>query len=220
MGRNNDDFKEQIYYHGSPKEFNPGDKILPPVVTGVLASADPQKVYASKDHYVAKFMAWEQNNANGNNFDSEKFPEGTKPPEHVYRVTPLDPTERLEPHSSLTHVPRPDLPWGYGRAQDVISRTGFRVLSRVQDPDKVDRLTRQIANKKEKEADARGVDTSASLRSGKIVYAYSDTKAFQQMRRDALMRRAAKKKANKDLIRATRKNRRLSGENPSQSDKP
>jgi hypothetical protein len=74
--------------------------------------------------------------------------------------------------------------------------------------------------KKAEEASARGVDTSASHRAGKIVYAYSDMNAFNQMLRDAAMRRAAEKKKNKDLVRATRKNRRLPEENPSQPDKP
>jgi len=218
MGASNDEFKGQVYYHGSPSTFNPGDEILPPAVTGAPATADPQKVYASKDHHVAKFMAWEQNNANGNNFDDEKFPEGTKPPEYVYRVTPLDPTERLEPHSSLNPIPRPDLPWGYGRARDVTSSTGFRVLSRVQDPDKVDRLTRQIANKKERELEDKGVNISASRAAGKIVDSYSSTKAFQQMMREAKIRRAAKKKANKDLVNAMRKSRKFKPGNISRAE--
>lgn len=215
MGANNEDFKGQIYYHGTPHVFNPGDELLPPATRDGDASADPKKVYASKDLYVAKFMAWEQNNHNGNNFDDEKFPEGTKPPEHVYRVVPIDPNEKLQPHSSLTHVPRPDLPWGSANARDVVSGTGFRVLSKVQDPDKVVRLMREIANRKEEDLRKKDIDVDRSRREGRVV---PPVKGMEEMMRGARMNRAKKKKENKDLVNAMRKSRRFSAGNVSKAE--
>ena len=215
MGANNDDFRGQIYYHGTPHVFNPGDELLPPATRGGSASADPTKVYASKDLYVAKFMAWEQNNYNGNNFDDEKFPEGTEPPEHVYRVTPIDPTEKLQPHSSLTHVPRPDLPWGSARARDVVSKVGFRVLSQVQNPDEVLSRMREIADKKARDLNRRLVDVGKSRREGKLA---PPPKGVDEMYRDAAVKRATKKKANKDLVNAMRKSRKFSAGNVSRAE--
>jgi hypothetical protein len=80
-------------FHGTPDELNPGDIILPASKVDKHASADPEKAYATESPYVAKFMAWEQNNHRGENFreDTDENP----PVENVYHVEPVTPNEML-----------------------------------------------------------------------------------------------------------------------------
>lgn len=138
-------FHESRLYHGTPEEFAPGDIIKPAEAVGKRASNDPSVAYASKDFSVAKFMAWEQNNFNGENFrkDSQTNP----PTENVYRVEPVDPAEQLGEHSSLSQAIRIDLPEGLGPARDVTSTTGFRVLSKVQNPNRLHILNNLISSR-------------------------------------------------------------------------
>jgi hypothetical protein len=120
-------------YHGTPEGFKPGDVILPASKVKKNPSADGDIAYASPDFGVAHFMAWEQNNHNGANFE-----EDATPPERVYRVEPADSSETLGIKANIMNpVFRPDLPSGYGTPREVTSKQGFRVVSEVQDPNAV-----------------------------------------------------------------------------------
>jgi hypothetical protein len=120
-------------YHGTPHGFNPGDVILPAKSIGKRASSRDDVAYASPDFGVAKFMAWEQNNHNGENFreDADENP----PSERVFRVAPVDNSEKLGFTDDVIHTMRPELPEGMGMGREVTSAKGFTVLSEVNDPD-------------------------------------------------------------------------------------
>lgn len=127
-------FHESHLYHGTPEEFAPGDIIKPASEVGKPASNRSDVAYATPDIYTAKFMAWEQNNFNGENFkeDSQTNP----PTENVYRVEPVDPTDTKRQIGVKQWVPHRLL--GAGTISDEItSPSGFRVLSRVQHPQEI-----------------------------------------------------------------------------------
>lgn len=119
----------EVLFHGTPEEFAPGDIVLPASKIGKSASANPDVAYATPSLYVAKFMAWEQNNHNGSNFGSGE----ERRPENVYRVEPVDPEEKLRRSPVLSDPTLPPKEDGYPReAPQVVSRAGFRVLSKLQ----------------------------------------------------------------------------------------
>lgn len=194
----NEEFKNSALYHGTPHVFKPGDEILPAKKIGKKGSAESNLAYASKDFPVAKFMAWEQNNFNGSNF----HPDAPEPPEHVYRVEPLDPSEKLGSHSSLMHVAQPDTETGYGKARDVTSRVGFRVLSKVQDPEKLNDMLRVKAGKTNKKFE----DAGGEVRGGKVSYdkRYADYLAERTRKIDT---REAQQKFLKNATKKSRKSR-------------
>lgn len=156
-------------FHGTPDELNPGDIILPANKVGKAASADPEKTYATDSPYVAKFMAWEQNNHRGTQHDEEK------PAENVYHVEPVDPEEELgfkpgivgDPTAEPVHrdaqgkvVPKPE-PYDphtvdvkeflgrlnlskTGEGNEYTSTSGYRVLSKMFDPERTIDLKRRL----------------------------------------------------------------------------
>jgi hypothetical protein len=163
MSRNNEHFgdaasnarDEEVLFHGSPEEFNPGDTILPASKIGKEASANPDVAYATPSLHVAKFMAWEQNNYNGANFEDNN----EEPPENVYRVAPVNPEEKMVRKGVLMDPTIPRDEKGYLRqSPEVRSSAGFKVLSKMQDPGRTIELKRRLVQIDE---DKKGYDRRA-----------------------------------------------------------
>jgi len=126
-------FHESHLYHGTPEEFSPGDIIKPAEQVGKRASNDASLAYATPDIHTANFMSWEQNNFNGENWrdDVEKNP----PRRNVYRVEPVDPSDLTRKNGVMSTAIRLN---GAGTVSDeVMSPSGFRVLSKVQYPEEI-----------------------------------------------------------------------------------
>jgi hypothetical protein len=158
MGRNNPDFKAELakhtdgtprLYHGTDAEFNPGDVILPANKINKMPSNRGDVAYATPDLHTAKLMAWEQNNHNCKNFD-KNYGEHNPPPEHVYEVEPVNPKENLVTEPDVLS-PIPNWQGQYGghkSSPEVLSKEGFRVLSKVQHAREIRNAMSQIATDK------------------------------------------------------------------------
>jgi hypothetical protein len=140
-------FHESHLYHGTPEEFAPGDVILPANQVGKPPSNRGDVAYATPDIHTGNFMAWEQNNHNGENFKDDS--EGSAPKTNLYRVEPVDPSSTTRKRGVLSHSRRL---FGAGRESDeVTSPKGFRVLSKVNDPaaiiSKIQKINEEDPNK-------------------------------------------------------------------------
>ena len=135
-------------YHGSPHEFSPGDIILPASKVGKEPSSY-DVAYATPDLNIAHFMAWEQNNHNGNNFNDVNYGEDNPPPEHVYEVEPVDPKENLftdKVSSRRQWDDRKAVNYAV-RGSEVLSKQGFKVIGKVPYLDKIEHHMRNLENK-------------------------------------------------------------------------
>jgi hypothetical protein len=137
-------FHESHLYHGTPEEFAPGDVILPANQVGKSPSNRGDVAYATPDIHTGNFMAWEQNNHNGENFKDD-----SEPKTNLYRVEPVDPSSTTRRKGVLSHSRRL---LGAGRESDeVTSPKGFRVLSKVNDPNaiinKIQKINEEDPNK-------------------------------------------------------------------------
>jgi len=139
----------ETLFHGTPHEFQSGDVVLPAKDVGVQASADKAAAYATPSLYTAKFMAWEQNNHNGENWrdDVKENP----PTENVYRVEPVDEDEEL-PRRRVLLDPTAEIDRRgmIGDSDEVVSKKGFKVLSKVQFPEKTIGLKKFLRNNDKK----------------------------------------------------------------------
>lgn len=87
----------QQFFHGSPHEFKPGNKVLPTSTTGLppmKGDSNPSKVYVTPYPFVAAHYTWH----------SDQFgTQDTVPRGHVYEVEPVG--RRLRDPNGPKYIP-------------------------------------------------------------------------------------------------------------------
>lgn len=93
----------QQFFHGSPQEFKPGDRLLPTATTGMppmKGDSNPNKVYVTPHPFVAANYTWAFDE-HGKLAGDQR--ETNTPHGHIYEVEPVG--RRLRDKNGPKHIP-------------------------------------------------------------------------------------------------------------------